>query len=143
VLAKSDDCGATWTRVPAPTDGAGLSGKIGGICVTPSRLVVASTYGIWTSPDRGASWHQSVSVGAEVLALACRGEELWAGGRNQSFLHSTNGGADWTRTELAPLFTQRSLSAVQAIAVPESGIVYAGGEGSYQRPSGSIFVRSR
>jgi photosystem II stability/assembly factor-like uncharacterized protein len=141
IFARSSDCGATWARLATPPDES-AGAKIGGICWVDDRMIVATTYAVWSSTDGGASWNHLTELGAEVLGFACEGEDVWVGGRNRSFLHSRDGGAHWTRDELAGVFTGKALSSLQGIFASPRGEVFVVGEGIYSKPGGSIFVRT-
>ncbi|MDB5218087.1 MAG: hypothetical protein JWO86_6014 [Myxococcaceae bacterium] len=142
LLLRSSDCGATWSSLLTP--GRATEGdKPGPLCVTQSgRVVLAMAYAVFTSDDSGTSWTKSVEVGTEILALTCRGEEIFAGGRNRAFVHSRDGGATWNDRELAGQWTAPALSSIEGVFVIENGDAYAVGEGLYTSPSGSIFRRA-
>jgi hypothetical protein len=54
-----------------------------------------------SSPDL-AQWHEAYPVDDGILfrALDVRGHDIWAGGSNQTLVHSWNGGVDWEKLNL-------------------------------------------
>ncbi len=112
------------------------------ICFAEGTLFASSAYGLHMTRDLGKTWRVATQVGAEVLALACRGKEVVVGGRNRSLFVSADGGATWSRDPLGTLFGEPSLVSVQAAAISEAGEMYVGFEGLYTDHRGSLFRRS-
>jgi hypothetical protein len=147
VLLESHDCGASWTKraLPFKPSGGGHQ-KIAAICATESALFVATSESIWSVPDAPGSAAAHVDLGGEAKAVACRGEEVFGGGRNGAFVHSADGGRTWTTDELAPLFAAPSFAApsltTAAIDVTDDGAVYVVGEGASKAGAGSLIRRA-
>lgn len=61
------------------------------------------------SLDAGKSWQTAVQSSHALTCYSNRGNEVWAGGKAGTLLHSTDGGANWTA--VAPSFEGQSLSS--------------------------------
>ncbi len=142
VILRSTDAGAHWKRLPMFSKGGTDHEETRRICFAEGTLFASSAYGLHMTRDLGKTWRVATQVGAEVLALACRGKEVVVGGRNRSLLASADGGATWSRNPLGTLFGEPSLVSVQAAAISEAGEMYVGFEGLYTDHRGSLFRRS-
>lgn len=140
VLLVTQDHGKHWKRLTPPKAKRNFE-TVSHLCFSESgQMFITTSYDVYSSPNRGKTWKAILSTdNVEILALACRGKELYVGGRGRMFRHSRDEGATWTDDELAPLFTGKAMASVQAIHVTERGQVFAGGEGEYTDYSGSLF----
>jgi len=139
VVLRSTDDGNTWKRLPAFLPDRQENRKL---CFSEGTLFVSSTYGLYRTRDLGASWHLATDVGAEVLALACRGKEVVVGGRNRALFVSHDLGVTWSSEALTGVFTAPSLVSVQAVAFAATGESYIGFEGLYTDRRGTLLRRS-
>jgi photosystem II stability/assembly factor-like uncharacterized protein len=143
VFLRSTDSGRHWSRIPPFKPGTTEFEESRGACFTRKGLFAASSYALYFTPDLGRTWKEATPVGAEVLALACRGDDVIVGGRNRKLFLSRDGGKTWTSDPLGGLWTAPSLSSVQAAFVGEKGEVFVGFEGLYDKSRrGSLFRRS-
>ncbi len=142
LVLRSTDGGAHWKRLPIFPKGGTHYEETRRICFALGTLFASSAYGLYATRDLGKTWRLATQVGAEVLALACRGKDVVVGGRNRSLFVSADGGATWSRDPLGPLFSEPSLVSVQAAAISEAGEMYVGFEGLYTDHRGSLFRRS-
>lgn len=142
VILRSTDAGAHWKRLPVFAKNGTDHEETRRICFSDGTLFASSAYGLYMTRDLGKTWRVATQVGAEVLALACRGKEVVVGGRNRALFVSADGGATWGRDPLASLFGEPSLVSVQAAFISERGEMYVGFEGLYTDHRGSLFRRS-
>lgn len=142
LVLRSTDGGAHWKRLPMFAKGGTDYEETRRICFAEGTLFASSAYGLHVTRDLGKTWRVATQVGAEVLALACRGKQVVVGGRNRSLFVSIDGGATWQRDPLGSLFADPSLVSVQAAAISETGEMYVGFEGLYTDHRGSLFRRS-
>ena len=124
LLLVSSDCGATWTRRPLPRSSE-VHDRITALCATEARIVVATTAAIHVLPDDGPP-REPFEPGIAVRALACRGEEIVAGGRGGELVRSADGGRTWAREAVGD-------PAVQGLLVADDGTVYAVGDALTRR----------
>jgi hypothetical protein len=71
------------------------------------------------SLDTGKSWQTAVQSNHALLCYSNRGNEVWAGGKAGTLLHSTDSGTTWTA--VAPSFEGQSL-ALDVIHVDVRGL---------------------
>lgn len=142
VFLRSTDSGRQWTSLPSFPSGLSFA-AVHRACFSAKGLFAATTYDLYFTPDLGRTWKLATPVGAEVLALACRGDEILVGGRNRKLFTSRDGGATWGADPIGALWTAPSLSSVQAVFVSEGGEAFVGFEGLYDKEQrGSLFRRS-
>ena len=142
VFLRSTDSGRQWTSLPSFPAGISFT-WVHSACFSAKGLFAATTYDLYFTPDLGRTWTLAQPVGAEVLALTCRGDEILVGGRNRKLFASHDGGATWIGDPIGALWTAPSLSSVQAVFVSEGGEVFVGFEGLYDKEQrGSLFRRS-
>lgn len=143
VFLRSTDSGRHWTRLPTFKSTTTKFEESRGACFNSRGLFAASSYALHFTSNLGRTWNLVKAVNAEVLALACRGDEVFVGGRNRKLFASRDGGATWVEDPIGPLFAAPSLSSVQAAFVSEGGEAYVGLEGLYVGARrGSLFRRS-
>jgi photosystem II stability/assembly factor-like uncharacterized protein len=140
VLLATKDHGKNWKRLAPPKPKSEFE-TISHVCFSDTgKMYIATSYDVYATTDRGKNWQNLLTTeNTEILAFACRGKELYVGGRNRSFHHSTDDGATWHDDELKPAFTGIAYASVQAVHITAQGDVFAGGEGEYKDHSGSLF----
>jgi photosystem II stability/assembly factor-like uncharacterized protein len=140
-MIHTSDGGKHWSLVSIQAS------PLRSICGTGdgSMYAIDATGSIHTSTDQGRTWRLLRKVGnLELTALACTGKsEVYVGGRNRTFQHSTDGGKTWVDELTAQSkWTRVAHSTVDAIWPVPGGPVYAGGEGIYEPdPTGTLFRR--
>ena len=141
LLYRSVDKGKAWKKLPLPAE-KDLS-SVNGVCFSDSGvLFIATSYSVFASKDHGAHWKRSTTTSEkELLALACKGSEVFAGGRGPTFLHSADEGKTWTTNELDQYLAGMP-GETDAIAVTANGEVYVGGVASFNPSAGSLYRRS-
>lgn len=123
---RSDDAGASWSKVPAAPGGV-----VHAVLVTGSGAVLAGAdSGLFVSADR-STWNGAPGASGTVFALAEKGPagELAAGGAAGVFV-STDGGATWSAQT-----TGLTNPDVFALSYLGDGTLLAGTNG------GSVFQR--
>jgi photosystem II stability/assembly factor-like uncharacterized protein len=140
VLLVTKDHGNHWARLPTP-EATGDYETITHLCFSDSGKMFATTsYEVFETSSRGKSWQSLLRTeNAEILGFACRGKDLYVGGRARHFHHSRDEGATWSDDELKSAFSGQAMASVQAVHITPTGGVFAGGEGEYKDSSGSLF----
>jgi hypothetical protein len=122
-VLRSTDGGTTWsTRCTAPFVGQGFYDLMIDRANT-SRLLAATTGGLYTSADAGATWTQARSGPTWSISMA--GTEVLAATQG-GLVRSTDGGVSWTAVTLPGAPGSFARLAV-AIAPSNSAVAYAWG----------------
>jgi photosystem II stability/assembly factor-like uncharacterized protein len=102
---RTTDFGKTWQRIVGPEQGVrGYAHVVREDAVKPSLLFVGTEYGLWISPDSGASWAEF--KGGDFPSVAVR--EVQVHPRDHDLVIATHGRGIWIVDDLTPL---RSVTA--------------------------------
>jgi photosystem II stability/assembly factor-like uncharacterized protein len=97
---RTRDFGKTWTRIASPSQGIrGYAHVIKEDLVKSSLLFLGTEFGLWISPDGGATWAQF--RGREFPAVAVR--EVQIHPRDHDLVIATHGRGIWIVDDLTPL----------------------------------------
>jgi photosystem II stability/assembly factor-like uncharacterized protein len=113
---RTTDFGRTWTRIAAPAQGIrGYAHVVREDVVERSLLFLGTEFGLWISPDGGATWAQF--KGRDFPAVAVR--EVQVHPREHDLVLATHGRGIWIVDDVTPL---RKLSpaalASEAVFLP-------------------------
>ena len=106
---RTTDFGKTWTRIAGPESGVrGYAHVIREDTVKPSLLFLGTEFGLWISPDGGATWAQF--KGGDFPDVAVR--DLQIHPRDNDLVLATHGRGIWIVDDITPLrhLTPASLS---------------------------------
>jgi photosystem II stability/assembly factor-like uncharacterized protein len=99
-----------------------IDGRVSAIDVSGDVWYAATSSGLYTSSNQGASWEGGPVLGkADLLTVAAQGPMIIAAQRKW-LAASSNAGADWQ-----PLSLPEKLSSVQAMAMAGDGTLWLGG----------------
>jgi hypothetical protein len=142
ILLRSSD-GVTFTRLVAPKPGMTSNEESRGVCFTASgKMVLAMSYSVYASLDRGATWQRAADVGTEVLGLACRGREIMIAARNKRFLRSSDDGATFDEHDLDGILGPE-LIALESVWIGADGAALVAGEAYSPHEAGTLLMRAR
>jgi photosystem II stability/assembly factor-like uncharacterized protein len=97
---RTADFGKSWTRIAAPEKGIrGYAHVIKEDTVKSSLLFLGTEFGLWISPDGGASWAQF--QGGDFPAVAVRDLEIHR--RDHDLVLATHGRGIWIVDDITPL----------------------------------------
>ena len=107
--------------------GGDITGRVSGLEVRGDVWSAATSRGVYTSTDRGASWEGGpVLTKADFLVVAGQGSTVLAAQR-KSLVLSSNGGKNWQA-----LMMPDRLTFVRAVAIdPDGGFWVSGREGVF------------
>jgi photosystem II stability/assembly factor-like uncharacterized protein len=120
-LLRTDDGGATWTKVPLPED-TKLPPDVAEVVAPgdillysiaftdPDHVWIAGEFGvILASSDGGVTWHQqSSSVETTLFGISFADQQRgWAVGLDSTLLHTSDGGISWRKV---PIDTPKGFS---------------------------------
>jgi len=143
IILRSRD-GTTYERLAAPKPGMTDNEESRGVCFTASgKLLLAMSYSVFASTDRGATWARATEVGTEVLGLACHGKEVMTVGRNKRFLRSTDDGTTWSSHDLDTVLPGAELIALNGVWIGADGTALVSGESYSKEGGGTLLVRAR
>jgi photosystem II stability/assembly factor-like uncharacterized protein len=144
IILRSSDATTTFTRLVAPKPGMTSNEESRGVCFTASgTMILAMSYSVYASSDRGATWKRAADVGTEVLGVACRGSEVMAVARNKHFLQSRDDGATWEEHALDAVLPGGELIALESVWIGADGTALVAGEAYVDHPAGTLLVRAR
>ncbi|HWC66399.1 MAG TPA: sialidase, partial [Thermoanaerobaculia bacterium] len=106
---RTTDYGKTWTRIAAPENGIrGYAHVLKEDTVDSSLLFLGTEFGLWISPDAGATWAQF--KGGDFPDVAVR--DLQVHPRDNDLVLATHGRGIWIVDDITPLrsLTPASLS---------------------------------
>jgi photosystem II stability/assembly factor-like uncharacterized protein len=99
-VCKTTDFGKTWTRIDGPEQGVrGYAHVVKEDAVKPSLLFVGTEFGLWISPDGGATWAEF--KGGNFPSVAVR--EVQVHPRDHDLVIATHGRGIWIIDDLTPL----------------------------------------
>ena len=102
---RTADFGKTWKRIVGPEQGVrGYAHVVKEDAVKPSLLFVGTEFGLWISPDAGATWAEF--KGGDFPSVAVR--EVQVHPRDHDLVLATHGRGIWIVDDLTPL---RNLTA--------------------------------
>jgi photosystem II stability/assembly factor-like uncharacterized protein len=142
VLLKTQDKGKSFKKLKVPTVDGEAVPVVRKMCFTSKgRMFVITDYDVFMSDNRAQSWKLALprSKDAELLGLACRGQEVYFGGRGAVFGQSKDNGKTWDVKSLSALWGEKIASTIESVFTTPTGAVYATGEGTYNPMNGSVF----
>jgi hypothetical protein len=142
VILRSEG-GAPFRRLVAPRPHMTDNEESRGVCFTASgKMILAMSYSVYTSSDRGATWQRAANVGTEVLGVACRGNEIMVVARNKRFLRSHDDGETFGDHDLDSILGEE-LIALNSVWIGVDGTALVSGESYSHTADGTLLVRAR
>ncbi len=107
-----------------------LESRVDALDVAGPVWVAATTYGVVTSHDRGASWQGGMVLGrGDYLSVASHGL-LLAAARGDGVVYSRDGGKSWW-----PMAVPKMLTRIHRVVFDKNGVLWLGArEGVYYTP---------
>ena len=138
VVLRSSDCGASFSRISPPLRSVEAERPVR-ICFSRGgRIVLALAHMILTSDDDGATWKKRKKFDRELLALACRGDDVLVGGRLLPLEESDDAGETFHRA--IPSLVGDDLE-IRKIFFTDAGDTYAVGGTTRTSPTSGVFFR--